>query len=74
MARICGSMSSTARRRNASSTMLRRRVWSGSSIVSMLLATVPIIFGIHQGRPASTPPSLRSVNGALSFSTRAVAS
>ena len=74
MARICGSMSSTARRRNASSTMLRRRVWSGSSIVNMLLATVPITFGIHQGSPTSAPPSLRSVNSVPSFSTRAAAS
>ena len=54
--------------------MLRSRVWSGSSIVSMLLATVPISFGIHQGNPAGAPPSLRSVNVVLFFNTRTAAS
>ena len=58
MARICGSMSSTARRRNASSTMSRRRVWSGSSIVNMLLATVPMTFRHPPGQPDQRPALL----------------
>ena len=55
-------MSRIARRRNASSTMLRSRVWSGSSIVSMLSAS-----GADQSRASTTaarqqsPPSWRSV-------------
>ena len=63
-------MSRIARRRNASSTMLRSRVWSGSSIVSMLSASVRIIPGIHHRSPATAPPSWRSVKVALSLSTR----
>src|SRR6266852_3694754 len=74
MALIRGSMSSTERRRNASSTMLRKRVWSGSSVVSMLLASAAIEAGIHQRSPATAPPSWRSEKTAVSFRTRAVAS
>src|SRR5262249_10394589 len=68
-----GSMSRMARRRKASSTMLRRRVWSGSSMVSMLTASVRSHPGIHQRRPA-TLPSLRIVKVSLSFKTRPASS
>src|SRR5215510_15687170 len=64
-----GSVSRTLRRRKASSTMLRRRVWSGSSMVSMLTASARTQPGIHQRKPA-TLPSLRIVNVSLSFRTR----
>ncbi|MDA9412375.1 hypothetical protein XH80_37975 [Bradyrhizobium sp. CCBAU 45384] len=74
MARMRGSIATMARRRKASSTMLRSLVWSGSSIVSMLLAMVLTSPGIHQRRPAISPSSLRSVKIVLSFSTCAVAS
>ena len=40
----------------------------------MLLASVCTSFGIHQRKPATSPPSLRKEKVALSFSTRAVAS
>ena len=70
---MCGSMPRMARRRNASSTIPRSRVWSGSSMVSMLSATVRISPGIHHRNPA-TAPFLRSVNVSLSLSTRLVAS
>src|SRR5215212_6801974 len=66
-------MSRMARRRKASSTMLRNRVWSGSSIDSMLTASARMELGIHQRRPA-TLPSLRIVNVLLSFRTRAARS
>ena len=49
--------------------MPRKREWSGSSMLSMLTASVPIERGIHQRQPASVP-SLRMVKVALSFSTR----
>ena len=60
----------SARRRKASSTIPRSRVWSGSSIDSMLLATARMMPGIHHRSPATVPPSLRMVNVSLSFSTR----
>src|SRR5215203_6321193 len=66
-------MSRTARRRKASSTMLRNLVWSGSSMDSMLTASERIEPGIHQRKPA-TLPSLRIVNVSLSFRTRAAKS
>src|SRR5262245_23897986 len=53
-----------------SSTMLRNLVWSGSSMVSMLLASARTVRGIHQRRPATPPPSLRRVNVPLSLRTR----
>ncbi len=54
--------------------MPRKRVWSGSSNVSMLLASVRRMPGIHHCSPAIPPPSLRKVKLALSFSTRAAIS
>ena len=51
--KMCGSMSRMARRRKASSTISRSRVWSGSSIVSMLLASVRTMPGIHHRSPAT---------------------
>src|SRR5512134_455509 len=59
-----------ARRRKASSTIWRKRVWSGSSTVSMLLASDRRVGGIHHRSPAGPPPFLRSVNVWLSFRTR----
>jgi hypothetical protein len=53
--------------------MLRRRVWSGSSMVSMLTASARIRAGIHQRRPA-TLPSLRIVKVSLSLRTRLASS
>ena len=51
IAKMRGSISRIARRRKASSTIPRNRVWSGSSIVSMLLASVRTMPGIHQRKP-----------------------
>jgi hypothetical protein len=55
-----------ARQREGFVGDLRRRVWSGSSIVNMLAASVQIQPGIHQ-RNSATSPSLRIVNVTLSF-------
>src|SRR5262249_26097882 len=54
--------------------MLRSLVWSGSSVVSMLLASVRTMPGIHERSRATSPPSLRSVKVRLYFNIRSAAS